>query len=80
MSPRRKRPITPAIGGILAGFDQQIMRTTPPAHELVHHARPDLPIPAADGGELLIVLPDDVARERDSADRSAGGPASDTDT
>jgi len=45
------------IGAILAGIEQQILRTQPPAHELVHHARPDAPIPAKDGGHLLVVLP-----------------------
>ncbi len=75
MTTRRKRPITPAIGGILAGFDQAIMRTTPPPHELVHHARPDAPVPTADGGALVIGFPDD-GPERDSAERSpADSPA-----
>ncbi len=79
MTTRRKRQITPAIGGILAGFDQQIMRTTPPPHELVHHARPDAPVPAADGGTLVIGFPDD-GRERDLAERSPGDPSARTGT
>ena len=40
------------IGGILADFDQKIFRTLPPTQELVHHARPDAPVPASDGGGL----------------------------
>ena len=53
----KRRSTGAAIGGILAGFDQQIFRTQPPAHELVHHARPDDPVPASDGGRLLLTFP-----------------------
>ncbi len=45
-----------AIGGALVGLDQQVFRTLPPAQELVHHARPDDPVPTGDGG-LLVTLP-----------------------
>ena len=41
---RRKRsagrPLGDTIGGILVGFDQQIMRTLPPPHELVVKGSP----------------------------------------
>jgi hypothetical protein len=55
----RKKPQSAGvtIGAILAGIEQQILRTQPPAHELVHHARPDAPIPAKDGGHLLVIFP-----------------------
>ena len=59
MTKRRKGSTGQVIGGILADFDQWIFRTTPPTHELVHHARPDAPVAAADGGKLLVSLPDD---------------------
>ncbi len=56
---RRKGSVGQTIGGMLVGFEQQIMRTTPPAEELVRHARPDAPAPAADGSQLVIRMPDD---------------------
>ncbi len=46
------------MGGIIVGFEQQILRTTPPAEELVRHARPDDPVPAKDGTRLVMELPD----------------------
>jgi hypothetical protein len=56
---KRKRGGTgAAIGGILAGFDQLVFRNLPPAHELVHHARPDDPVPARDGGLVTVLLPE----------------------
>jgi hypothetical protein len=58
MAKKSKRPGPAAVlGGMVAGFDQQVFRTTPPAHELVHHARPDDPVPAKDGGMLVIGIP-----------------------
>jgi hypothetical protein len=56
---KRKQPLGQSIGGVLFGFEQQIFRNQPPPHELVHHARPDQPVPAGDGGFLAIELPDD---------------------
>ena len=40
--PRKKRGglSGETLGGILAGFDQQIMRTLPPPHELVQKGAP----------------------------------------
>lgn len=60
---RRKGSVGQTIGGMLVGFDQQIMRTTPPAEELVRHARPDAPAPAADGSQLVIRMPDDLPND-----------------
>jgi hypothetical protein len=60
---RRKGSVGQTIGGMLVGFEQQIIRTTPPAEELVRHARPDEPVPAADGSRLIIKLPDDNTTE-----------------
>ena len=56
---RRGRPMGESIGGILAGFDQQIMRTTPPAQELVAKARPVRGISGEDGSSFDVVFPDD---------------------
>lgn len=58
MGKKAKRPGPAAvIGGMVAGFDQQVFRTTPPPHELVHHARPDDPVPTKDGGLLIVDIP-----------------------
>lgn len=59
MTKRRKRPLGQTIGGILFGFEQQVLRTMPPPEELVHHARPDDPMPAGDGGFVVIRMPDE---------------------
>lgn len=60
LSRRRKESIGQTIGGVLFGFEQQVLRTMPPPHELVHHARPDAPIPAGDGTLIHIGMPDVV--------------------
>jgi hypothetical protein len=59
MTGKRKggRPIGESLGGILAGFDQQIMRNQPPPHELVHKGAPVRGLSGEDGGEIEIVLP-----------------------
>jgi hypothetical protein len=73
---RRRTPIGQSIGGVLFGFEQQVWRTRPPAEEMVHHARPDDPIPAKDGGRIVIGLPDDtIAPPDEPADDAHGGPA-----
>lgn len=59
--PKKRPPLGQSIGGVLFGFEQQIFRNQPPPHELVHHARPDDPVPAGDGRFLTIDLPDDAA-------------------
>jgi hypothetical protein len=55
---KRTQPLGQSIGGVLFGFEQQVFRYQPPPHELVHHARPDDPVPAGDGGFVTIDLPD----------------------
>jgi hypothetical protein len=47
------------IGGILAGVDGQIFRSTPPAAELVQRARPARGLSGQDGTLLSIELPED---------------------
>jgi hypothetical protein len=59
-TPKKTQPLAQSIGGVLFGFEQQVFRNQPPPHELVHHARPDDPVPAADGGLLTIELPRDA--------------------
>jgi hypothetical protein len=49
------------IGGILAGFDGPVFRTTPPPHELVRKGDRLPSIPSGDGGMLIVELPDDRA-------------------
>jgi hypothetical protein len=57
--PRRKHKPTMAqtMGGVIFGFEQQVWRTAPPPQELVHHARPDAPVPSPDGSLVTIELP-----------------------
>ena len=57
--PKRKagRPLGDTIGGILVGFDQQIMRTLPPPHELVQKGSPVRGLSGADDHDLIIELP-----------------------
>jgi effector-binding domain-containing protein len=57
---KKKPPLGQTIGGVLFGFEQQVLRNQPPPHELVHHARPDDPVPAGDGGFLAIDMPADL--------------------
>jgi hypothetical protein len=73
MAKKQKGPGPAAVlGGMIAGFDQQVFRTTPPPHELVHHARPDDPVPTKDGGLLHVGIPvvpvRDAAHEAGAAD------------
>jgi len=46
---RRRDSIGQTIGGVLFGFEQQVLRTQPPPQELVHHVRADATIPAGGG-------------------------------
>ena len=58
MAAQRKRQSAGAtIGGMVAGFEQAILRSTPPAEEMVEHARPDAPVPAGDGTLVSIAMP-----------------------
>ena len=59
---RRKggRPLGETLGGIIVGFDQQIMRTLPPPHELVLKGSPVRGVSGDDGGSLEITFPPDV--------------------
>lgn len=63
---KRRRPTGETLGGIIVGFDQQILRTLPPPHELVQKGAPVRGLTGQDGGALDISFPDD------RAERSAG--------
>jgi galactose mutarotase-like enzyme len=82
---KKRRPAGQTIGGILAGFDQQIWRTTPPANELVAKGTPLRPVAAAGGGTIRVGMPDDspavgdVASEDDRLRLSAPGVAVEVD-
>ena len=57
----KKRPsVGQTIGGIIAGFDQQIFRTLPPADELVAKGAPLAPVAASGGGTLTVGLPEEL--------------------
>ncbi len=60
------------IGGMLAGFDGQVFRTTPPPHELVRKGDRMPAIPAGDGGTLIVDLPGDDAQPPATEPQSAG--------
>lgn len=83
MTKRKKSGSGPAaaIGGMLAGFDHQIFRTTPPPHELVLKGSPVRGQSGEGGddgalgalGELVVSLPDDDAvMVSEPADRAEG--------
>jgi hypothetical protein len=77
MTKRKKRGGGPtaAIGGMLAGFDHQIFRTTPPPHELVLKASPVRGLSGEPGG-LEVTFPDDedaAAAGVDGGDVALGG-------
>lgn len=59
------------IGSVLAGFDQQIFRTTPPPHELVQKGKRLPAVPAEGGGTISIDLPGDEPRPADRSNRDA---------
>ena len=59
--PRKPASAGQVIGGIVAGIEQQIFRTTPPAQELVAKGTALRPVAAAGGGTINVELPDDPA-------------------
>ena len=56
---KRKGGAGVTIGGIVAGIEQQIFKTTPPVDELVQKGAPIRPVAAAGGGTLRIAMPGD---------------------
>ncbi len=57
--PKKKPSVGYTIGGIVAGIEQQLFRTTPPANELVAKGTPLRPIAAAGGGTISVAMPGD---------------------
>src|SRR5262245_22152258 len=71
-APRRKKRgggAGAAIGGLIAGIEQQLFRTTPPVEELVARGKPTAPVPAAGGGTLTVSIPGDPIQPARDADR-----------
>ena len=70
---RPGRPIGETIGGILVGFDQQLLRNQPPPEELVRKGSPVRGLSGADGTELVVVFPEDES----PPDTAEGAPGQD---
>ena len=57
---KKGRPDGHVIGGIVAGIEQQVFRTTPPANELVAKGTPLRSVAAAGGGTITVGMPGDA--------------------
>ncbi len=75
MSKRKRQGLGHAMGQAIVGFDYQVFRTTKPPPDLVEHARPDAPVPAADGGRLSIDLPPLPGETGDGAPDEGSAPS-----
>lgn len=64
-SRKKRQSVAQTAGGIMFGFEQQVLRNAPPPEEVVHQARPDVPVPAGDGSFLTLELPDDQVHDDD---------------
>ncbi len=69
MTKKKRGSVGQSIGGILAGIDGQIFRTTPPANELVAKGDPIPGVAAAGGGRLSVDLPGSPSAPGRSPDR-----------
>ena len=70
-SAKKGAGVCQTIGSVLAGFDQQVFRTTPPPHEQVKKGDRLPAVPSERGGTLSIDLPEDnptVPRAGDDPD------------
>ena len=76
MPKKKGSSVGQSIGGIIAGFDQQIFRTTPPVNELVAKGDRLAPVAASGGGTMSVGLPDEP--DADPAPDATGGAAPDT--
>jgi hypothetical protein len=66
---RRGASAPTTLGGIIAGFDQQVFRTTPPPHELVRKGEAIRGISGEGSGGLVVELPEvDPLRDESGAD------------
>jgi aldose 1-epimerase len=57
---RKRQSTGQTIGAIVAGFEQQVWRTTPPAHELVAKGKRLAAVPAEGGGTLTVGFADEA--------------------
>ena len=57
--PGKRRSVGVTIGGIVAGIEQQIFRTTPPVNELVAKGTPLRAVAADGGGTISVGMPSD---------------------
>jgi hypothetical protein len=79
---RKRRPsasgLTAVVGGMLVGFDEQVLRSLPRAELLVERGKAIRGL-SAQGGTLLVGLPDDlvVLPERALAERALAERAPD---
>jgi hypothetical protein len=74
--PKRHRSGVQAIGGVLAGFDAQVLRAGKPPAELVREAEPVRGLTGQDGSLLSIAFPDAApSSAADPVGREAPGDA-----
>ena len=59
-SRKKRQSAAQTVGGVMFGFEQQVLRNAPPPEEVVYQARPDAPVPAGDGTYLTLELPDEL--------------------
>lgn len=62
-SRKKRQSVAQTAGGVMFGFEQQVLRNAPPPEEVVHKARPDASVPAGDGSFVTLELPDEVLPE-----------------
>jgi hypothetical protein len=62
-SRKKRQSVAQTAGGVLFGFEQQVFRNAPPPEEVVHHARPDAPVPAGDGSFLTLELAEELEQD-----------------
>ena len=79
MAKKRSQPVGQTIGGIIAGFDQQIFRSTPPVDELVAKGTRLAPVAASGGGTMRVGMPGDAAAPAGQTSASDPIPAADPD-
>lgn len=75
---KKRRPVGQTIGGIVAGIDQQIFRTTPPASELVARGTPLRATAAAGGGTITIGMPGEADASAAQASEPPVRPATES--
>ena len=77
MGRKKGQSVGNTIGGMVAGLDYQIFRTTPPVNELVAKGTPLRAIAADGGGTLAIGMPEDDNGPRRGGERSEDETPSD---